>query len=66
MLTGCPRFAPGAEFHLPNALVGPTFACIVAEQFRRLKVGDSFYYENGGLESSFTPGECCEIDRSIL
>ncbi|UYV81292.1 hypothetical protein LAZ67_20000677 [Cordylochernes scorpioides] len=52
-----------SEFSLPNATLGPTLACLVAEQFRRLKRGDRFWYENGGFLGSFTLG--C-MDRSDL
>lgn len=46
------------ENHLPNSEVGATFACLVGEQFRRLKYGDSFWYENANQPGSFRPGKC--------
>ena len=48
-------FLPG---HLPNALVGPTFGCIIGHTFNHLVRGDRFWYENDiSLPSAFSEGE---------
>jgi peroxidase len=43
------------ETPLPGALVGPTFATIIAKQFRNLRVTDRFFYDDLSQSVSFTP-----------
>ncbi|XP_013174136.1 PREDICTED: peroxidase-like isoform X2 [Papilio xuthus] len=35
------------EKHAPGALVGPTFLCILLQQFLNVRIGDRYFYENG-------------------
>lgn len=44
------------EAHVAGSLAGPTFLCILTEQFYRTRVGDRFFYENGDKHTGFTPG----------
>ncbi|XP_045119405.1 peroxidase-like [Portunus trituberculatus] len=46
-----------AEKALPGGLIGPTFACILSDQFIRAKKGDRFWYENEGEAGSFTKAQ---------
>ena len=47
-------------------MVGPTFAHLMAAQFRDLKFGDRFYFENGACETIFTPAQVDEIRKFTL
>ncbi|CAF0776314.1 unnamed protein product [Brachionus calyciflorus] len=56
---------PGGLSETPvnGGVVGPTFACLIANQFRDLKKGDRFYYENGPSSSAFTLDQLNEIKK---
>lgn len=55
-----------AEKPLQGSLLGRTFHCIVGDQFARLRLGDRFWYENGGRPSSFTESQLNEIRKTSL
>ena len=38
-----------AEEHMPGAVVGPTFGCIFAEQFKRLKSANKYFFTNSDV-----------------
>lgn len=55
-----------AERPVVGGLVGPVFACIIAQQFSNLRKGDRYWYENDGFDSSFTPAQLQSIRQVLL
>ncbi len=57
-----------SENPAPNAAVGLTFACLIANQFRDSKFGDRYFYESSPQSSpgAFSMGQLDEIKRMTL
>ncbi|XP_052080311.1 myeloperoxidase-like isoform X1 [Mytilus californianus] len=55
-----------SENHVPDGAVGPTFACIIGQQFRDIKFGDRFWYENNFTITGFTLDQVNEIKKVKL
>lgn len=52
-----------AEKPVVGGLVGPTFACIIAQHFSNLRTGDRFWYENPHKDNAFTLRQLKQIKR---
>jgi peroxidase len=46
------------ENKVPGSKLGPTFMCLLVDQFRRLRDGDRFWYENPGV---FKPDQLTQV-----
>jgi len=55
-----------SERSLPGGVLGPTFACIVGHQFRRVRSCDRFWYENDDPLTRFTPAQLAEIRKMSI
>ncbi|KAG6441270.1 hypothetical protein O3G_MSEX001716 [Manduca sexta] len=50
--------AGSLERNVPGAQAGPTYLCILTEQFYRTRVADRYFYENGAdPDTAFTPSQ---------
>ncbi|XP_063226518.1 peroxidase-like [Bacillus rossius redtenbacheri] len=54
------------ETHVNGAMVGPSFLCVITEQFYRTRVGDRYFYENGDHPHPFTHAQLAEIRRASI
>ena len=54
------------EESVNDGLIGPTFACIIGEQFKQIKNGDRFFYTNKGLFDERQLEEIYKSDISAL
>jgi len=52
-----------AENHFPDALLGPTWWCIVGYQFQRTKLADRHFYDLGGMPHSYAENQLDEIRK---
>ena len=46
-----------SESAAPGALLGPTFQCLIGDQFKRLQHGDRFYYDSSSNPGRFTEAQ---------
>ncbi|XP_035895474.1 peroxidase-like [Anopheles stephensi] len=54
------------EAHVNGALAGPTFLCILTEQFYRTRVADRFFYERGDKDLAFTREQLAELRKASM
>uniref|UniRef100_A0A8C5HXK5 Ig-like domain-containing protein n=1 Tax=Gouania willdenowi TaxID=441366 RepID=A0A8C5HXK5_GOUWI len=52
-----------AEDLVPGSRLGPTLMCLLTSQFKRLRDGDRFWYENPGV---FTPAQLTQLKQASL
>lgn len=47
-------------------ITSPVFQCIVADQFRRLKFGDPYFFDLAGPATPFTAGEQTLYQKKLV
>uniref|UniRef100_A0A674NMP3 Peroxidasin n=1 Tax=Takifugu rubripes TaxID=31033 RepID=A0A674NMP3_TAKRU len=52
-----------AEDLVPGSRLGPTLMCLLVAQFKRLRDGDRFWYENPGV---FSPAQLTQLKQASL
>ena len=49
-----------------DSILGPTFKCIIADTFARLKIGDRFFYDLDQNGTKFTPEQLNELRKTSM
>ena len=52
-----------SETPVPGAVLGPTFRCLIGDQFKRLQSGDRFYYDNARSPYVFSPAQLQQVEQ---
>ena len=55
-----------SETSATGAVVGPTFQCIIGDQFKRLQHGDRFYFDSVSSPGRFTESQLDELRNANL
>ena len=55
-----------AEIPVNGGVVGPTFSCLIAKQFRKLKFGDRFFFTFGDNPNPFSGHQIANIETRKL
>ena len=55
-----------SETPAAGSLLGPTFRCVVGDQFKRLLAGDRFWYDSASSPAPFTAPQLAEVRRASL
>jgi len=55
-----------SEVPVPGSLLGPTFQCLIGDQFKRLQDGDRFFYDSAANPGKFSEAQLAEIRKSNL
>jgi len=55
-----------SESSVPGGLLGPTFRCLVGDQFKRLQQGDRFFYDSTANPGKFTEAQLIQIRHTSL
>ncbi|XP_028982628.1 peroxidasin homolog [Diachasma alloeum] len=55
-----------SEVAAEDAVMGPTFLCLLGHTFRNARLGDRYWYENGKTPGAFAVGQLSEIRKSSM
>ena len=55
-----------SESPVAGGLVGPTFQCLIGDQFKRTMIGDRHFYDSSASPGRFTEQQLAEIRNSNL